>query len=59
VVANLRAKRLVDAVASTEPDELNGAVVDAVEDGLGLGVGIMSLAGFVERFVDGGGVVSC
>jgi hypothetical protein len=54
VVANLRAKRLVDAVASTEPDELNGAVVDAVEDGLGLGVGIMSLAGFVERFVDGG-----
>jgi hypothetical protein len=59
VVANLRAKRLVDAVASTEPDELNGAVVDAVEDGLGLGVGNMSLAGFVERFVDGGGVVSC
>jgi hypothetical protein len=54
VVANLRAKRLVDTVASTEPDELNGALSEAVEDGLGLGVRIMSLAGSVERLVDGG-----
>jgi hypothetical protein len=59
VVANLRAKRLVDTVASTEPDELNGALSEAVEDGLGLGVRIMGLAGAVEGFVDGGGVVAC
>jgi hypothetical protein len=59
VVADLRAEGLVDAVASAERDELNGAISEAVEDGLGLGVGVVSLVGSVERLVDGGGVVSC
>jgi hypothetical protein len=53
VVADLAAKRLVDTVALAQPNELNSPVVNAVEQGFGLSVGVGGLAGGVEGLVDG------
>jgi hypothetical protein len=53
VVADLAAKRLIDTVALAKPDELNSPVVNAVEQGFGLSVGVGGLAGGVEGLVDG------
>jgi hypothetical protein len=53
VVADLAAKRLVDTIALAQPDELNSPVVNAVEQGFGLSVGVGWLTGGVEGLVDG------
>lgn len=53
VVTDLAAKRLVDTVTLAQPDELNSSVVNAVEQGFGLSVGVGGLAGGVEGLVDG------
>ena len=53
VVADLAAKRLIDTVALAKPDELNSPVVNAVEQGFGLSVGVGWLTGGVEGLVDG------
>lgn len=53
VVTDLAAKRLVDTVTLAQPDELNSPVVNAVEQGFGLSVGVGGLAGGVEGLVDG------
>ncbi|KAH8629505.1 hypothetical protein IG631_16762 [Alternaria alternata] len=53
VVADLAAKRLVDTVTLAQPDELNSPVVNAVEQGFGLSVGVGGLASGIEGLVDG------
>jgi hypothetical protein len=53
VVTDLAAKRLVDTVALAQPNELNSPVVNAVEQGFGLSVGVGGLTGGVEGLVDG------
>jgi hypothetical protein len=53
VVTDLAAKRLVDTVALAQPNELNSPIVNAVEQGFGLSVGVGGLAGGVEGLVDG------
>ena len=59
MITNLATKRLVLAVSTAQPDELDSAVVDAVEEGFGARVGVGGLAGGGEGLVDCGGVVAC
>lgn len=58
MIADLATERLVDTVSIAQADEFNSSIVDTVEKGFGLSIGVSGLASAVQNLVDGGGVVS-